>query len=141
VWFAQVSPDGSYLGDILFPSLVLSFGLGFAFVSVTIASVAGVQPAQAGLASGLINTSQQIGGAVGLAILATVANSRTTDVATTGASKAVALTEGFQSAFLAGAGLAVLGVILALTLISGRESRAHAEAAQAGELATAGVAA
>jgi EmrB/QacA subfamily drug resistance transporter len=136
VWFAQVSPAGSYVGDILFPSLVLSFGLGFAFVSVTIASVAGVQPAQAGLASGLINTSQQIGGAVGLAILATVANSRTTDVAATGATKAVALTEGFQSAFLAGAGLAVAGVILALTLISGRESRAHAEAAQRGELAT-----
>jgi predicted MFS family arabinose efflux permease len=141
IWFAQVSPAGSYLADILFPSLVLSAGLGFAFVSVMIAAVAGVQPAQAGLASGLINTSQQVGGAVGLAILASVANSRTTDVATTGASKAVALTEGFQSAFLAGAGLAVLGVVLALTLISGRESRAHAEAAQAGELATAGIAA
>jgi EmrB/QacA subfamily drug resistance transporter len=141
VWFAQVSPQGSYLGDILFPSIVLAFGLGFAFVSVTIAAVAGVQPTQAGLASGLINTSQQIGGALGLAILATVANTRTDNVAETGASKAVALTDGFQSAFLAGAGLAVLGVILALVLISGRESRAHAEAAQAGELAPAGVAA
>jgi EmrB/QacA subfamily drug resistance transporter len=137
-WFAQVSPEGSYLGDILFPSIVLAFGLGFAFVSVTIAAVAGVEPERAGLASGLINTSQQIGGALGLAILATVANSRTDNVAETGVSKAVALTEGFQAAFLAGAGLAVLGVIVALVLISGRESRAHAEAAQAGELATAG---
>jgi EmrB/QacA subfamily drug resistance transporter len=135
VWFAQVSPDGSYLGDILFPSIVLAFGLGFAFVPMTIAAVAGIEPAQAGLASGLINTSQQVGGALGLAVLATIANSRTTDAAATGATKAVALTEGFQAAFLAGAGLAMLGVILALVLISGPESRAHAEAAQRGELA------
>jgi EmrB/QacA subfamily drug resistance transporter len=141
VWFAQVSPDGSYLGDILFPSIVLAFGLGFAFVPMTIAAVTGVTSEQAGLASGLINTSQQVGGALGLAVLATIANSRTTDVAATGASKAVALTEGFQSAFLAGAGLALLGMVLALVLISGRESRAHAEAAQRGELAPAPVAA
>src|SRR4051812_36897416 len=58
VWFAQVSPDGSYLGDILFPSIVLAFGLGFAFVPMTIAAVTGVTSEQAGLASGLINTSQ-----------------------------------------------------------------------------------
>ena len=79
-WFAQMSPDGSYVGDILFPSLLSAVGLGFAFVPMTIAAVAGVQEREAGLASGLINTSQQIGGALGLAILASVANTRTDDV-------------------------------------------------------------
>ena len=74
---SQVSVDGSYLGDILFPSLLAAVGLGFAFVPVTIASVTGTRPDEAGLASGLINTSQQIGGALGVAIAATIANTHT----------------------------------------------------------------
>jgi EmrB/QacA subfamily drug resistance transporter len=134
VWFSQVSPGGSYVGDVLFPSLLAAVGLGFAFVPMTIAAVSGVEPHEAGLASGLINTSQQIGGALGLAILATIANSRTDDVAASGNALPVALTEGFQSAFIVGAGFAVLGALLAAFLISGRASREHAEAAQRGEL-------
>jgi predicted MFS family arabinose efflux permease len=133
LWFSQVSPGGSYLGDILFPSLLAAVGLGFAFVPMTIAAVSGVEPHEAGLASGLINTSQQIGGALGLAILATIANGRTDSVAEAGNPLPVALTEGFQSAFLVGAGFAVLGALLAFFLISGRASRQHAEAAQRGE--------
>jgi EmrB/QacA subfamily drug resistance transporter len=132
-WFSQVSPDGSYLGDILFPSLLAAVGLGLAFVSMTVAAVSGVEGHEAGLASGLINTSQQIGGALGLAILATIANGRTDDVAAAGSSAKVALTEGFQSAFTVGAGIAILGAILAIVLVSGRASREHAEAAR-GEL-------
>ena len=139
IWFAQVDADGSYLGDILFPSLVVAVGLGFAFVPMMIAAVAGVEPSRAGLASGLINTSQQVGGALGLAILASVANSRTDSAmeAAGGAQSALpsALTEGFQAAFLVGAGFAIVGAILVLVLISGKESRAHAAAAQRGELA------
>jgi len=135
VWFSQVEVGGSYLGDILFPSLIAAVGLGFAFVPMTIAAVAGVEPHEAGLASGLINTSQQVGGALGLAILASIANSRTDSLMTEagGAASALpnALTEGFQTAFMVGAGFAVLGAILAATLISSRESRAHSEAAQA----------
>jgi sugar phosphate permease len=96
--------------------------------------VSGVEPHEAGLASGLINTSQQIGGALGLAILATIANGRTDDVAAAGDPLPVALTEGFQSAFIVGAAFAVLGALLAAFLISGRASREHAEAAQRGEL-------
>ena len=68
------------MSDVLGPSLLAAVGLGFSFVPVTIAAVAGVEEREAGLASGLINTSQQIGGALGLAVLATVANSRTDDV-------------------------------------------------------------
>jgi EmrB/QacA subfamily drug resistance transporter len=138
LWFAQVDADGTYLSDILFPSLVVAAGLGFAFVPMMIAAVAGVEPSRAGLASGLINTSQQVGGALGLAILASVANSRTDSAmeAAGGAQSALptALTEGFQAAFLVGAGFAIVGAILVLVLISGKESRAHAEAAQRGEL-------
>jgi EmrB/QacA subfamily drug resistance transporter len=133
VWFAQVSaPGGTYLGDILFPSLVSAVGLGFAFVPVTIAAVTGTKPDEAGLASGLINTAQQVGGALGLAILAAVANGRTDSVAKAGErSHAIALTEGFQDAFLVGAGFALLGALLAATMISSRDSREHALAAQA----------
>jgi EmrB/QacA subfamily drug resistance transporter len=143
VWFSQVDVGGSYLGDILFPSLIAAVGLGFAFVPMTIAAVAGVEPHEAGLASGLINTSQQVGGALGLAILASIANSRTDSLMTEagGAASALpsALTEGFQIAFIVGAGFAVLGAILAATLISSRTSREHAEAAQRDDAAPAAV--
>jgi EmrB/QacA subfamily drug resistance transporter len=134
IWFGQVSPDGSYVGDVLFPSLLAAVGLGLAFVSMTVAAVSGVEPHEAGLASGLINTSQQIGGALGLAILATVANSRIDDLAASGTPQNIALTEGFQSAFLVGAGIAIAGAVLAIVLVSGKASREHAEAAQRGEI-------
>jgi EmrB/QacA subfamily drug resistance transporter len=141
VWFSQVDVGGSYLGDILFPSVIAAVGLGFAFVPMTIAAVAGVEPHEAGLASGLINTSQQVGGALGLAILASIANSRTDSLMTEagGAVSALpnALTEGFQIAFIVGAGFAVLGAVLAATLISSQTSREHAEAAQRGDAAPA----
>ena len=134
LWFTQVDADGSYVSDLLGPMLLAAVGLGLAFVSMTVAAVSGVEAHEAGLASGLINTSQQIGGALGLAILATVANSRTDDAFATGASQASALTEGFQAAFAVGAGFAIAGAVLAMFLVSGRASREHAEAARRGEL-------
>ena len=141
VWFSQVEVGGSYVGDILFPSLIAAVGLGFAFVPMTIAAVSGVEPHEAGLASGLINTSQQVGGALGLAILAAIANSRTDELMTAAqgdpAALPNALTEGFQIAFIVGAAFAVVGAILASTLISSRASREHAEAARNGETAPA----
>ena len=137
VWFGQVSaPGGTYVGDVLFPSMLAAIGLGLAFVPVTIAAVTATKPDEAGLASGLINTSQQVGGALGLALLATVATSRTDDVFASGErNPAIALTEGFQSAFLVGAGMALLGAVLAAVLISSKDSREHAEAARRGEAA------
>jgi len=131
VWFSQVSVDGGFATDILGPSLLAATGLGFGFVTTTIAAVSGVRDEESGLASGLINTSQQIGGALGLAVLATIANSRTDDVvASSGGDPSAltnALTEGFQSAFLGGAAIAALGLVLTLVLIRSRDSRAHVE--------------
>ncbi len=131
LWFSFVSPDGSYVGDVLFPSLLAAVGLGFAFVPLTVAAVSGVAPDDAGLASGLINTSQQVGGALGLAVLASIANSRTAGIQA--ADPRVAVTEGFQAAFQVGAGFALAGAVLALLLIRTRDSKAHRDAAQAGE--------
>ena len=134
LWFSRVRPGGSFTADVLGPSLLAAIGLGFAFVPVTIAAVTGIEPQEAGLASGLINTSQQVGGALGLAILATVANSRTQSLLHAGThSSAVALTKGFDRAFLVGAGFALVGAILTALLISSRDSREHAEAARAGD--------
>jgi EmrB/QacA subfamily drug resistance transporter len=134
VWFSQISANGSYVGDILFPSLLSAFGLGFAFVSMTVAAVAGVEGHEAGLASGLINTSQQIGGALGLAILAAIANSKTDNLIGDGVARAQALTEGFSTAMTVGAGFAIAGALMALFAISGKTSREHAEAAQRGDV-------
>jgi predicted MFS family arabinose efflux permease len=115
----QVSVGGSYFGDIFLGLLVFGPGVGLAFVTASIAALAGVPEHESGLASGLSNTSFQIGAAVGVAIVTTVAVSRTDDylAANTGAGRLVALTEGFQSAFLAVAILAGIGVVLALALL------------------------
>jgi EmrB/QacA subfamily drug resistance transporter len=128
VWFSRVSASGGFVADILGPSLLTALGLGFGFVTSTIAAVSGVKAREQGLASGLINTSQQIGGALGLAVLSTIATTRTHDVmASGGSSLAKALTAGFQSAFLGGAVIAGLGVLATLILIRTRDSRAHVE--------------
>src|SRR3954468_553895 len=99
LWFSQVSVGGGFLTDILGASLLAAIGLGFGFVTSTIAAVAGVDQREQGLASGLINTSQQIGGALGLAVLSTIATSRTDHVIASGGSTLPsALADGFQSA-------------------------------------------
>ena len=117
LYFTQVSVDGSYLGDLLPGFLVISMGMAFAFVSVSIAALAGVPAKEAGIASGLINTSQQIGGALGIAVLSSVAVAHTTDATKAGDAVPQALTSGFQAAFWVGAGIALAGVVAALALI------------------------
>jgi len=94
---------------------------------VTIAAVAGTKPQEAGLASGLINTSQQIGGAVGIAILSTIAVSTTDDALATGTAAPVALTDGFQAAFWAGAAITFAGVLVSLFMVRGRDLQEQEE--------------
>jgi len=131
IWFSQISVHGSFLDDILGPSLLAAVGLGFGFVTSTIAAVSGVKEREQGLASGLINTSQQIGGALGLAVLSTIATTRTNNALAGGSNLHHALTDGFQSAFLGGAIIAGLGFVATLVLIRTRDSRAHVEMANA----------
>jgi MFS family permease len=121
LYFTQVSVDGSYLGDLLPGFLVIAMGMAFAFVSISIAALAGVPAKDAGLASGLINTSQQIGGALGIAVLSSVAIAQSNDAAAAGDAVPEALTTGFQAAFWVGAGIAAVGVLASLILVRKEE--------------------
>jgi EmrB/QacA subfamily drug resistance transporter len=127
LYFTQVSVGGSYLGDLLPGFLLVAVGLGFSFVPISIAALAGIEAREAGLASGLINTTQQIGGALGIAALSTIATSRTTDALASGATKSSALVTGFHGAFWAGAIVAAVGIVAALTLIRRDELAQGAE--------------
>jgi EmrB/QacA subfamily drug resistance transporter len=120
----QVSVDGSYLGDIFFGLLIFGPGLGAGYVAGSIASLAGVPASEAGLASGLNNTSFQIGGAVGVAIVSSVAISQAD-----GAEPLAALTNGYQSAFTAAIAFTALGLV-ALLLLGKRRSPAPDPAAE-----------
>ena len=123
IYFSQVPVDGSYWVNLA-PGFILSgVGLGFAFVPVTIAALVGVDQREAGVASGIINTSQQIGGALGTAILSTVAFTRAADYATshppTPQLPLLAAVDGYSAAFLVGAVLAIAGVVATLTMVPG----------------------
>jgi EmrB/QacA subfamily drug resistance transporter len=125
LWFSQVSVGGSYQVDLVPGFILAGLGLGFSFVPVQIASLVGVGHDEAGIASGLINTSQQVGGALGVAILSTItftqAHTYLSDHPVPGlppgAYSPHALVDGFQVAFLAGAGLAVIGLIATLMFV------------------------
>jgi EmrB/QacA subfamily drug resistance transporter len=121
-WFAQVPVDGAYVANLLGPSLLIALGLGFAFVPITILAVTGVEDREYGLASGLVNTSQQIGGALGLAVLTTIATERTNHLAATHHPIGQALTLGFHLGFLGAGGFVVLAIIAA-AFIGSRASR------------------
>ena len=127
--FTQVSVDGSYVSDLLPGFLLVAFGLAFCFVPISIAALAGVSQAEAGIASGLINTSQQIGGAVGIALLSSIAINRTENEIVSGVAQPEALTSGFQIAFWVGAVIAAVGVVAALVLIRQEEIAPAGEAA------------
>jgi len=124
--FTQISAGGSYVGDVLVPSVIVAVGLGLSFVSLTITAVSGVTHGEAGLASGLLNTAQQVGGALGLAVLLSVATSKIA-----GARDPASLTDGFQRAFAVGAGFAAIGVVLALLAVPRVRPQDMAEAQEA----------
>jgi EmrB/QacA subfamily drug resistance transporter len=127
LYFTQVSVGGSYWTDLFPGFLIIGLGIPFAFVPITIAAMAGTKPQEAGLASGLINTSQQIGGAVGIAILSTIAVSTTDDAVADGSAVPAALTDGFVNAFWAGAAIAFVGVLVSVFMVRSRDLE-HQEA-------------
>jgi EmrB/QacA subfamily drug resistance transporter len=117
IGLSRVSPHGSFLADVFVPSVFTAAGIGFSFVPVTIAATLGVRGPEAGLASGLVNTSRQVGGSLGLALLATIATQRTADVIGPHIDRATALTAGFRHAFGFGAAIALAGALLCLALL------------------------
>ena len=121
VYFTQISSDGSYVADLLPGFIMLGIGLGFSFVPISIAALAGVTGHDAGLASGLINTSQQIGGALGLAILTTVAASRSDAELRSGQASAEAFTSGASLAFWVAAGVAAAAIVTTLIVVRRRD--------------------
>jgi MFS family permease len=118
-WFSRLPADGSFAADVLGPSLLVGLGLAATFIALTVTSIEGVTTQQYGLASGLINTTQQIGGALGLAIHTAVAGGRTRGLLVHGTDPTVALTEGFQSALLLAAGFVVVAIALVAVLAAG----------------------
>jgi hypothetical protein len=131
VLFFRLPVGGGYAADLLPAFLIVAGALGLAYVGDFIASSTGVRSADAGLASGLINTSQQIGGAIGLAVTTTIAAARTADLLRAGRAPAVALTAGFHDVFVITGGLALAGAIVAVVLMR-REPKASPAATSPG---------
>jgi predicted MFS family arabinose efflux permease len=133
-WLTFISADGSYIADALGPLVLTSLGLGCVFVPLTLIATTGLENEDQGLASGLFNTSQQIGGALGLAILASLAASKTASA--TGVSQKEALVEGFHVAFAGGAVFVGLALVGFLVLVRQRDvARIEAEAAATASVA------
>ena len=125
--FTNLTPGSSYAALFLPAGLLAAVGLGFSLVPATIAAVQGVPAAESGLASGVLNTSRLVGGALGLAVLSTLATSRTNSKLADGVATLQAHTDGYQLAFAVGAALCLLGGIAAATLM-GRRAEAPAGA-------------
>jgi fucose permease len=128
--FARAPVDGSFAVDVLPVMLLLGTGAGLSFPALMTMAMSGATASDSGLASGLVNTTQQVGGALGLAVLATLATTRSDSLLEAGESTASALTEGYQLAFLIGAGLVAAGIAVAVTVLR-PEAAAAEDAAEA----------
>jgi MFS family permease len=126
LWLARAPVDGSYVVDILPSMILLGLGAGTAFNPVLLAAMSEVEPQESGLASGIVNTSFMMGGALGLAVLASAAASRTANLLDAGHSEAAALTSGYNLAFLVGAIFAGSGALIGGLLLRNQEMPAHA---------------
>jgi MFS family permease len=119
--FAVAPVDGSYLVNILPPAILMGLGAGMAFPGLMMLAMSGATPEDAGLASGLVNTTMQVGGAIGLAVLATLATDRTRSLVGEGHGAAAALTGGYHLAFAVGVGLVAAALMVALTVVRAPE--------------------
>jgi MFS family permease len=127
VWFARLPVHGQYFSDLFPPFIISGLGLAFAFVPMSIGALTGVKESDAGIASGLINTTQQIGGAIGVAVATTVATTftaRYVDAHGGSSLSPAALTHGFQLAFYVLAGMAAFGALLAAVMLESKPEEA-----------------
>jgi len=131
LWYTQIPVDGSYVSDLLPGYLLIGFALPFTFIPVSIAALAGVANREAGLASGLINTAQQIGGAIGVAVCSSVLFTHSNNLLKQGEQFPAAFTSGAQWAFWVAVGVSVAGLVATLTLIRREELAPVEEAAVA----------
>jgi len=115
--FARTPVDGQYLSDLLAPMLLVGLGVGTAFPALMTLAMSGATPEDSGLASGLVNTSMQVGGAIGLAVLATLAGQRTDNQLADGASHLAALNSGYHLAYVVGAILVAIAIAIAVTVL------------------------
>jgi EmrB/QacA subfamily drug resistance transporter len=125
LWYTQISPDGSYFVDLMPGFFAVGIGLPFSYIPLTIAALAGVEDDDAGLASGLLTTSQQVGGAIGVAILSTVAFTHARTLGESGADLGEARTSGFSWGFWVGVGIWAAAFVSAVLLIREREITEH----------------
>jgi len=128
--FARAPVDGNYLVDVFPTMIIFGAGAGVAFPALMMLAMSGATPSDAGLASGLVNTTGQVGGAIGLALLATISTERTQALLEDGESTASALTGGYHVAYLIGAALAVVAIVTAVTVL--RSEKPMAAAGEAG---------
>jgi fucose permease len=135
--FARVPVDGGYLVDVLPATLLLGTGVGVSFPALMLLSMSGATPSDAGLASGLVNTTVQVGAALGLAVLATLSAARTEALLAQGVPGPLAATNGFQLGFLVAAGLVAAAVLVAITVLRDPQQTQSAPA-EAAELVDAG---
>jgi sugar phosphate permease len=115
--FAQVPVDGSFVLDILPASLLAAIGMALSYIPSTISSISGAKPEETGLASGIVNTSYQIGSALGLAAMVAIAGASTKSLQNKGTDQIIALNNGFQSAFLIAGVIAITAAIIALLFL------------------------
>jgi predicted MFS family arabinose efflux permease len=120
ILLTRISGHSDYWSHLLPAMIVLGTGLGLSFVPITIAATSGVAAADSGLASGLLNTTQQVGGSLGLAILSSISTSRANHALAGGSALPEALTHGFKGAFVIAAGLCLVALLLAVSLLPGR---------------------
>ncbi len=138
--FARTPVHGTYVTDLMPAMILIGFGVGTAFPSLMTLAMSGATPSDSGLASGLVNTSLQVGGAIGLAVLATLASERTSSQLSSGASQDAALNSGYHLAYLIGAALVAVALTVAITVLRSpdmSEMAAHQPGEEEGEVARA----